>query len=179
MINACAARSLSVILPGFEGMNPLMMKVNFTAAAATSRLWGSAPQYVLDDLVNKSTTLNWHDKGITPAEYANNPTLSSMLTPLSTTNDVNGRTFISSLEATHAAIYATQFHPERPPYEFDDDHIGHGADTLHVSNYLALFFRLQLMKNNHTFEDPNTVNMLTMENYASANQGFGIQVYYI
>jgi gamma-glutamyl hydrolase len=179
MINAAAAGTLSVILPGFEGMDPLMMKVNFTDAASKSRMFGEAPEYVLSAMAQRDTTLNWHNKGITPQEYATNTKLSSTLRPLSTTNDVNGRTFISSLEGISAAIYATQFHPERPPYEFDDDLIGHGEDALHVSNYLSLFLREQLMKNNHTFEDPSLLNRLTIENYAMANQGFGIQVYYV
>ena len=179
MINAAAAGTLSVILPGFEGMDPLMMRVNFTSAATKSRMFGSAPAYVLSAMSSQDTTLNWHNKGITPSEYASNTKLSSTLRPLSTTNDVNGRTFISSLEGVNAAVYATQFHPERPPYEFDNDFIGHGSDTLHVSNYLAMFLREQLMKNNHTFEDPSLVDRLTIENYVVVNQGFGIQVYYL
>jgi gamma-glutamyl hydrolase len=179
MINAAAARSLSVILPGFEGMNPLMMNVNFTPAAISSKLFGQAPENILSSMTTNFTTLNWHDKGITPEEYATNAKLSSILRPLSTTNDVKGRTFVSALEGINAAIFATQFHPERPPYEFDNDLIGHDEDALRVSNYLAMFLREQLMKNNHTFEHPSLLDRLTIENYAMANQGWGVQVYYV
>jgi gamma-glutamyl hydrolase len=201
LINAAAARSLSVVLPGFSGMDPLMMRVNLTQFANASRLWGSAPPNIIDAITRHNTTLNWHSKGITPAEYAANignlssllrplssllrplssllRPLSSLLRPLSTTNDVSGRTFVSSLEGISSEIYATQFHPERPPYEFDNDFIGHEPMAIQVSNFLSLFLRQRLMRNNHTFESPDAAERLLIENYPVSNEGWGVQVYYV
>lgn len=55
-----------------------------------------------------------------------------MFTPLSTNTDANGSVFVSTIEASELPIYAAQYHPERPQWEWGPptaEHlaINHGA----------------------------------------------------
>ena len=58
-----------------------------------------------------------------------------MFTPLSTNTDANGSVFVSTIEASELPIYAAQYHPERPQWEWGPptaEHlaINHGAPSL-------------------------------------------------
>jgi gamma-glutamyl hydrolase len=136
--------------------------------------------FLRDVMVHTNSTLNWHNKGVTPDEFARNDRLRSVLVPTATSNDARGRTFVSSYEgAQGVAIFATQFHPERPPYEFDNGVVSHKPEVLDVSHYIALRLKELLMRNNHSFPTPEEANAELIENYASVNEGWGTQIYFV
>lgn len=77
-------------------------------------------------LQSQNVTMNFHHMGVTPQSYVSIPALSSFFKIISTNVDrgiftVNffsdtkihqvGREFISTVEAIHYPIYATQWHP--------------------------------------------------------------------
>lgn len=182
LLNAAAARNISVIERGFTGLFPRMLSINFTAQQPTSRIFGNSttPSQILTILATENSTVNWHHDGVTPNGYKYNRLMRKFFKIVSTNIDpYDGRPFISTVEAYNAAIYATQYHPERPPYDFSNDLLGHSDDDIAVSNYLAKFLRDQLRKNNHSFPTPQDAENINVLNYPSSYEGWGPSVYWI
>lgn len=48
--------------------------------------------------------------------------------------------YISTIEHIKYPFFGTQWHPEKPPYEFSLDAIPHSRDAVHVSQHLADVF---------------------------------------
>lgn len=181
MIWRAAADNFTAMSNGFVGMHPLMMRVNMTTFANGSRMLGNTPDEILSALTQRNVTLNWHQRGATPQSYAENPGLRRSLLPLASTNDIEGKTFYAAIEGVTAAVYGTQFHPERPPYEFSKEEIGHDVSTIRVSRYFSNFIRQQLQRNNHTFGSREEVEKYSIENRATLhkNLGVGDQAYFL
>jgi gamma-glutamyl hydrolase len=182
LVAAAIANDLNIITGGFEGLEPLMMPLNFTSAQPGSTMFGagSTPQAVLRALTQQPSTLNWHSAGITPAAWAANAAVTSTLTALSTNTEPSGKkSFVSSYEGQTANIFATQFHPERPPFEYSNPGIGHSNADILVSRYLAEFIRGRLELNTHTFDVAANGEALAIENYYSTYEGYGTSTYFI
>jgi gamma-glutamyl hydrolase len=179
MVNAAAARNFSVVEWGFQGMDPLMMSLNFTSFASSSRMWGEASPTLRSYATNLKTQLNWHMLGVPPTQFLTNTRLNaSGVQPLSTTNDVNGHTFVSSIESIPALeIYGTQFHPERVMFQFSSDAIGHSREAIELAQYLSRFLRSRVGLNNHTFDTPEEANGYLIENYPRYDLGWGVRIY--
>ena len=78
-----------------------------------------------------------------------------------------------------ANIFATQFHPERPPYEWSNDKIGHTPGDIAVSQYLANFIAAKMRLNNHTFENATDVEALRIARFPRVDHGWGHKTYYV
>lgn len=186
MINAAAAGTLNVVESGFVGTDPSMLPVTFLPIpeGSTDRLYRGLVAPLREAIATKNVTLNWHSKGVSPSSYNSTTyrnTLGKLLQPLTVSYDTTGRSFVSSLQGINDTIhvYATQFHPERPPYEFDNDVIAHDSTTIGISQFLSLQLRGWLASSNHSFENATEANELMIENYHRVNQGWGVQVYFV
>ena len=49
----------------------------------------------------------------------------------------HGLEYVSSIEARDYPFFGTQWHPEKPPYEFSDTTIPHSRSAVSVSHHLA------------------------------------------
>ena len=179
---AAIAGNLDVIKAGFVGLFPKMLPLNFTSNQPTSRMFGNedTPADILNVLRTQNSTLNWHQCGITPHTFSTNTAMSTTMRSLSTNVDDNGREFVSSAEgADGLAIYVTQFHPERPEFEYTNDNIGHTVGDIKVSEYLALFIASKLKLNNHTFATPEEAEAHSIHNYPIVNYGLGYELYWL
>ena len=179
---AAAARNVSVIQGVYHGMYPRMMSLNFTQYQPRSKLFGlhTTPGRVLKALQDHNTTMNWHHECVTPQGFEENPPLRRFFQPLSTNVDPDGGAeFISSMESPSANVFATQFHPERPPFEFSNDLISHTPETLSVSHYLAKFVSERLKLNNHTFDTPQQAETMNVEQFPIQNSGWGSMTYWV
>ena len=136
---------------GYSAEN-VSLPLNFTAAAWTSRLWGTAPPDVIHTLANQAVTMNLHEFGIEPSAFNATPPLSSRFSILSTNLDLNGREFVSSTEGKDGLpIFTTQFHPEKPQFEWYVT--GGGGSGLKGNDEASPDARLQLnMSSDHCCE---------------------------
>jgi hypothetical protein len=187
LLNAAAAGTMDVVESGFVGTDPSMLPVTFLPDAATSgsdRLYRGLVAPLREALTTENVTLNWHSKGVPPTAYNStkyHKTLGALLQPLTVSFDATGRSFVSSMQGINDTIrvFATQFHPERPPYEFDNDVISHDASTIGISQFLSLQLRKWLSESSHAFENATEANELMIETFPRVNQGWGVQVYFI
>ena len=179
---AAAARNLSVIEENVvHGLYPLMLPLNLTEASASSRMLGttSTSSEVLKVLAERATTLNWHHDAVRPPSWESHPSMSEIIVT-ATNCDASGVEFVSLIEHKTAPIFASQFHPERPPYEFKNSLIGHSADVMIASQYFANFIAAQARMSKNRFDGGDTeIEAHSVHNYALKNNGFGDALYWL
>lgn len=126
-----------------------------------SRLYGQAPSEVLSHLTTLPITLNFHTRCLTMENFTRYD-LENFWTPLSINTDLDGLDFISSMEAKQYPFFATQFHPEKSPFEWTDhipdldDDISHSREAVNTAYYMAQFFVNYARQSNHSFIDRKT-----------------------
>jgi gamma-glutamyl hydrolase len=172
---AAAQRDPSIIVGPYQGMYPLMMPLNPTPAFWNSALYGAAPASVVDAFTTQAATLNWHHECILNSTFDTYPGLDATFERLST--DVVPNTdvvFVSSLEGKNGLnVFATQYHPERPPLSYSDPKETHTDAAIEVSQYLSHFVRERLMRNTHQFASQADLEAAVIENYPAAYFGQG------
>ena len=182
LICAAAADDLSIVEPGFVGVECKMLNLELTPEAACPRrlLFRSdeTPPHILRYLQASNSTLNVHRWGVAPGTFAKNAKLAEAFTVLSTNVDAAGRRFVSTLEHKHAAIFALQWHAEWPPFDFSDARIEQTQESLAVSSYMAHFIREQLRKNTHHFQTLRSLEGSVVERSPTSHEGFGWELYW-
>lgn len=161
----------TVLTNGFDAEN-ISLPLDFTPAAAGSRLWGSAPGEVTDAFAAWPISLNAHQAGITPDTYAGNPKLQSVLRVLSTNVDREGRPFISSSEGITLPITTTQFHPEKPVFEWwASENINHTYTSVVANSWLQRYFVNEARANSRGFPTPDAEAAALIYNYSPVYTG--------
>jgi gamma-glutamyl hydrolase len=114
--------------------------VDFTAAAAGTRLWGDNPG-ATEVFRTRNASVNLHHDGVPPAAYRENPSMAELLVLTSTNVDRVGKPFVSSFVGRDYPITAVQFHPERPLFEWRSTvAINHAPDVIAANRWIADFF---------------------------------------
>lgn len=141
------------------------LALNFTAdGLANSRIFGpSAPQDIVHVLATENVTENLHHDGVPPSMFAANAALGSTLRVVSTNRDREGKPFASTVEAFDAPFTGTQWHPERPQFNFASTlGIAHSYDAVHSMQYVANFFVNEARFSGHVFANITLLNALTL-----------------
>ena len=79
----------------------------------------------------------------------------------------NGAEYISTIEHMKHPFFGTQWHPEKPPYEFSMDAIPHSKDAVHVSQHLADVFVDYARQSDHQPESKEEELAMLIYNYKS------------
>jgi gamma-glutamyl hydrolase len=133
--------------------------LDFTTAASSSRLFSKASTFIMETLAKENVTMNNHHYGIYPEHFANTASLSSFFSVLSTNQDRQGVSFVSTIEAFDYPIYGTQWHPEKNTFEWGktngipNEAINHSPSAIAVAQYTADFFVQQARKSSHRYDD--------------------------
>lgn len=114
-----ASRNPNILDPptGTMDSENLSIPLDFTSAAASSRLFSGADPRIVEILRTENVTLNNHHYGIFPEHFHSTPSLESFYSVLSTNRDRQGVEFVSTVEAYKYPIYGSQWHPEKNTYE--------------------------------------------------------------
>jgi len=123
------AQDISVVENGFVGVEWTMLPLEMSEEVvmdeeAKVRLLGPhlTPLHVATAVRQSPSTLNVHRWGVSPTVFATNAKLSAAFHVLATNVDAKGRRFVSLIEHKGGVpIFAAQFHPEWPPYDFSND----------------------------------------------------------
>eukprot|EP01060_Flectonema_neradi_P017407 TRINITY_DN24299_c0_g1_i1.p1 TRINITY_DN24299_c0_g1~~TRINITY_DN24299_c0_g1_i1.p1 ORF type:complete len:356 (+),score=53.02 TRINITY_DN24299_c0_g1_i1:61-1068(+) len=157
-----AGHNISVMELGVYDSEDLSLPINPTPGARNSRLFRDAPQDVYEILTTQNVTANLHHDGVPPSNFVSNPTLSKAFKLLSTNVDRKGRPFGSTMEHVSLPIYATQFHPERPQFEWTTGHgFNRSIGCFRSMAYLSQFFVSETHKNSQTI---NSTDLLGWAN---------------
>lgn len=184
LMMAAVAGSLNCIADGYRGMMPAMLPLQFTSDQPRSRVLGAAttPPRILHALQFNNSTLNWHTKGISTSAFKTFPKLQQFFSAVATSQEPVSpfRPFIALVEARNASfnIFGSQFHPDRSPFEFSNDLIGHSPSDLAVSHYFSEFVARLAACNRSNASFPggaDKVNRRSVDTLIRTYDGWGIQ----
>jgi len=142
--------------------------LQFTEEATDSLMFGGLDSKLIDAIEDdhKNIILENHMFGLPPDHYKKWPVLEKNFKMLSTANDRNGVTYVSSAEHKRYPFYATQWHPEKPPFEFGMKEIPHSLEAILVAQHLANVFIETARHSPHSFESPEEELEELIFNYA-------------
>lgn len=125
--------------------------LEWTDSTDTSKLFGNLPADLKAKLQDPSYNLaiQNHMYGIPPAHYDKWPILKEWFDVLTVTKDRNGTEYSSTVEAKKYPFIGTQWHPEKPPFEFSMEEIPHNVDTIRVSQHISNYFIEQARRSSH------------------------------
>lgn len=158
----------SVLTSGWDSEN-LTETTTFTAAAGSSRLWGSSAPATAAAAAFASLpiAMNAHTMGVSPEDFAGSAPLAAAFDVLATGEDRAGKTFVASIEGKTLPIYATQFHAEKAMYEWDPPSAAtdHSIESIHANSWPALFFGGEVRKNDRHFASEAEEDAALIYNY--------------
>jgi len=128
--------------------------LNFTREYRDSSMFGTMANHLIAKLSDSkhNIALENHMFGLPPAHYDKWPVLKESFTILNTARDRNGTEYVASAEHNRYPFFATQWHPEKPPFEFGMTVVPHSIDAILVSQHLANVFVEAARRSSHTFE---------------------------
>jgi len=163
---------------------PLPLEV--TPLAWTSHLFSDLPPALKTALTHENITENSHVDGVMPDAYESNANLQEFFNILSVNTDpMNGKKFISSVEAKKYPIFAVQWHPEKNNFEWGKigrsgyKAIPHSASAIQLSQYMANNFVNSARLSSHTFASNEAEDAALIYNWAPVRGPIGYfeQVY--
>ena len=121
----------------------------------------TAPADVVGVLMGENVTLNLHHDGVVPDAFNADPRLSRDYVLASINLDRRGKAFCSTIESCNYPVTATQWHPERPAFEWREGlGINHGEDSVAANAYVAKFFVGDARRNNQSFAGADGLALL-------------------
>ena len=155
----------SVLTAGWDSYN-LSIPLDFTSTASKSRMFSAAPGNIMKILATQPVTMNNHHSAISIAAFEGTAALNTNLTMLSTNKDRNGKAFVSTVEGTTLPIYATQFHPEKPMFEWNpSEGIDHSDDSVLANSFFPKYFVDQARLNSRKFPSWEEESAALIYNY--------------
>jgi len=156
VLSILGAGDPSVLLSSAYDSESLQLPLALTPAAATSALLCPTclPGDTLSVLTTVNSTVNLHHDGVPPEAFAGGSSLGAAFQVLSTNVDRKGKAFVSSMEAAGGAkIFAVQWHPERPQFEWkgDQDFMDHSAPVVSAMFAVSAKFVYFARCNNRRF----------------------------
>jgi len=141
------------ILDHCKGYN-FATELTFMPDANDSRLLGSSlPLNIRNALANETTTANYHDFCMRPQNFTADPVLSTFYKMLTISPDLEGKTFVSTIESRRYPIFGVQWHPEKNGFEWEvNTTIPHNKNAIQVMQYMANFFTDQVRQNMNHFD---------------------------
>ncbi len=97
--------------------------------------------------------MNNHMFAVSPSNFSANAELVRLFgAPLSTNVDRDGNEFVSTIEGVTLPIYATQWHPEKPQFEWWSlEVVNHSTESIVANSWPIRFFVSEARRNNRTF----------------------------
>ncbi|EKX43921.1 hypothetical protein GUITHDRAFT_72685 [Guillardia theta CCMP2712] len=166
LLHILVARSGGV-LQTFNSTN-CRSKLNFTESARHSRLFQNFSNDLFEAARKKKIAVEHHMYGVSPEAYKNFPSLQSFFRILSTSADLQGKIYVSSMEAIDFPISGTQFHPEKPVFEWKTgQEISHDPQAILMAQMLSNALITEAKKNSRPpLSKGPQLNSLLIYNYS-------------
>mmetsp|Transcript_1047 Transcript_1047/g.1398 ORF Transcript_1047/g.1398 Transcript_1047/m.1398 type:complete len:329 (-) Transcript_1047:24-1010(-) len=155
------------------------LPINFINNAIQSRMFGNSSMnteysnMIYNKLNTESLVMNFHKYGVSPTTLEGNKYANENFTILGTQNDNDNKPFVTLIESKDELglyWYGSQFHPEKPQYEFDLDNgnnnIVHNLDAIISNQYFAEFFVNEARLRNDNTMSSDYYNTHIIYNYS-------------
>jgi len=132
------------ITRGWNSEN-VSLPLSFAAGVESSRMFQNMPSELLAQAASEPLTMNNHRGGVSPEQFRS---ISGQYKALSTSVDLSGQEFVSTMEGSTFPFFGVQWHPEKAMFEWgiqDNteqpyEAIDHSPQAIKLSKYLADFF---------------------------------------
>ena len=156
------------------------------SAVSDSKLFGMAPQNIMDVLGSQNVTMNNHHYGVWTDHFEGTSGLTDNFNILSTNKDRAGKEFVSTIEHPKFPIFGSQWHPEKNTFEWQMNSdgrpfeaINHDLGAIEISQYTANFFVQQARKSSHKFAEQSVETASLIYNYrAVGTSGDFVEKYF-
>eukprot|EP00927_Polykrikos_kofoidii_P046055 TRINITY_DN4023_c1_g1_i1.p1 TRINITY_DN4023_c1_g1~~TRINITY_DN4023_c1_g1_i1.p1 ORF type:complete len:373 (-),score=35.71 TRINITY_DN4023_c1_g1_i1:115-1146(-) len=147
------------------------LPLDFTPMARESKLFSAMSSHLFVAVASQNLTVNAHYDGVTPEQFEQNLRLKAFFQVLSTNKMSGEAAFVSTVEARHMPITATQWHPEKTNFEWGRlgslgyDAIPHSSDAVLASQYIANDFVSSARKSPHRFTSSEAETEALISNF--------------
>jgi gamma-glutamyl hydrolase len=168
----------------------LPLALDFTSAAASSQLFGptqsipavmdgaSLHPTIYEAFATMNLTMNLHNCGVDPADFAADPILPTFYKVLSTNVDKKGLPFVSTIEGIKYPFWAAQWHAERTQFQWNPTELlSHTAIGVSTHSYVSQRWMMLARQSQHKFPDYKTEEASLIDNFLptwSTDDGSGI-----
>ena len=137
-----ANRTREDLLVPSAGQESVANTIELTDEADSSLFFRRWEEQLMEEVADPelAPTFNAHEWGVPLSAYDHNKGLRTELNILSTSKDAAGKRYVSTVEGKRYPWFATQYHPEKPPYEFSDPTIPHSRTAIDVAAATASLF---------------------------------------
>jgi gamma-glutamyl hydrolase len=134
---------------GWDGMGPLMLPINLTAAGQHWQPIAELSEVTRHGIGHQQWAFHSHNWSVSVADFEQSPELNSTWEVLAADADRTGRTFVSLVRGRQLPFIGSIFHPEKAAYEYQlpkpaGDFRGslpvHSAGAIDVMSHLGKFF---------------------------------------
>ena len=176
MLTAVAAKGESVLTPfNATGINldiewienAINNSIMFDLKDTTNKYYGET-KLMIDLMQNEPVTFNDHNHGINPTVFQQDPYIISNFTALGISYDRQNLSFIALMESKKELglnWYASQFHPEKPLFEFESNDTIHSYDATITNAWFSQFFVDKCRTQNNNTMNESVYDVLAMYNF--------------
>ncbi|EFJ14357.1 hypothetical protein SELMODRAFT_423816 [Selaginella moellendorffii] len=126
-------------------------ELNFVGDWAKGRsMFTWFPKDILDKVEHEKLAMQNHVKGLSPQTWRDTQSLRDFFDVLTTTPDLNGKIYISTIEGRKYPVTSVQWHPEKNAFEWGYEGIPHSPDAVRITQSAASFFVSEALKSSHT-----------------------------
>ncbi|XP_028401389.1 gamma-glutamyl hydrolase-like [Dendronephthya gigantea] len=126
--------------------------LNFSSNYRDSKLFRDISDDLAKFVSSAPTTINMHQYSVLLSKFKKNDNISKFFRILSTNNDRNGKTFVSTMEGIRYPIYGIQWHAEKNSFEWNlNENIPHQAMSIRLTQYMSNFFVNEARSSQHKF----------------------------
>eukprot|EP00744_Colponema_vietnamica_P005548 GILI01008122.1.p1 GENE.GILI01008122.1~~GILI01008122.1.p1 ORF type:complete len:407 (+),score=93.92 GILI01008122.1:97-1221(+) len=136
-------------------------QVKKAAKSGASRLFASAPSWLLEDF----RTYHHHYWGYLVQDFLGEKSITDFWKLITTEVDIKGQEYVSYVEARDFPFYASQWHPEKPQFEWHQSSLDHSPISLTASAFQATFFVNECRKSGHKFVSQAAMDQALIYNF--------------
>ncbi|KAI9025632.1 class I glutamine amidotransferase-like protein [Hyaloraphidium curvatum] len=128
--------------------------VKFTPDGTKSELFGTMDPVLIGELEDekRNIVMENHEFGLPPERYKQFPALGKGFHSLNTALDRDGVEYVATAEHWKYPFFGTQWHPEKPPFEFGMPDVPHTLEAIRVAQHMSNVFVEIARRNSHGFE---------------------------
>ena len=155
---------------GFDDKNVIH---SFNLTDNNSKMFSLFDESLLKSLNNNSGYYN-HKFSLNKTRFNTEKKLTDFFKITSYSKDMKSKEFINSVEGINKKIYATQFNPEKIPFQRKNyNNIEYEKNSIRVSTFLGIFFVEECRKNGNKF-NLDKKKYYFIDSYENNNQNFSI-----
>jgi len=140
------------------------LPLNLSPGWSSSQMFGGASEELMEAAQTKDLTSNFHHYCVTPETFSEDGQDKDYVI-LSTNEDDDGLTFISSVEHKEYPIFGVQWHPEKNTYEWQYPSIPHSPEAIQLEHHVMEVFLSYARMNSNSFEDEDEAEKYLIYNH--------------